>query len=128
MKESKDSGNLIRLQKIISQAGISSRREAERLILEGRVLVNGNVVKELGAKADPQTDDIRVDGKKIRESGQKVYVLLNKPKGCVTTVKDDRGRPTVIDLLKGIKKKVYPVGRLDFNTEGILLLTNDGDF
>lgn len=128
MKESKDSGNLIRLQKIISQAGIASRREAERLILEGRVLVNGNVVKELGAKADPQTDDIRVDGKKIRESGQKVYILLNKPKGCVTTVKDDRGRPTVIDLLKGIKKKVYPVGRLDFNTEGILLLTNDGDF
>src|SRR3990167_3895170 len=80
MKESKESGNIIRLQKVISQAGIASRREAERLILEGRVLVNGIVVSELGAKADQRTDDIRVDGKKIRESGQKVYVLLNKPK------------------------------------------------
>src|SRR3972149_4994789 len=128
MKESKKDENLIRLQKIISQAGISSRREAERLIIEGRVLVNGNVVRELGAKADPRTDDIRVDGKKIKKEEQKIYILLNKPKGCITTVKDDRGRPTVIDLLRGVKKNVYPVGRLDFNTEGILLLTNDGDF
>jgi pseudouridine synthase len=128
MKESREGENLIRLQKIISQAGISSRREAERLILEGRVLVNGSVIRELGAKANLQTDDIRVDGKKIKKEGQKIYLLLNKPKGCVTTVKDDRGRPTVIDLLRGMKKKVYPVGRLDFNTEGILLLTNDGDF
>ncbi len=117
-----------RLQKIISQAGIASRRGAERLISEGRVSVNGDIVREPGSKANPETDDIRVDGKKIRVLSQKVYILLNKPRGCVTTVSDDRGRPTVIDLLREIKTKVYPVGRLDFNTEGLLLLTNDGDF
>ncbi len=128
MKRIKDKESLVRLQKIISQAGISSRREAERLILEGRVSVNGDVVTELGAKANPLVDDIRLDGKRVKKSLQKVYILLNKPKGCVTTVKDDRGRLTVIDFLKGIKKKIYPIGRLDFNTEGVLLLTNDGDF
>lgn len=120
--------SLVRLQKIISNAGIASRRKAERFILEGRVSVNRVTIRELGAKANPLTDNIEVDGKKIKRLSQKVYILLNKPRGCVTTVRDDRGRPTVIDVLKGIKTNVYPVGRLDFNTEGILLLTNDGDF
>jgi pseudouridine synthase len=124
----KERGSFVRLQKIISQAGIASRREAENLILDGRVSVNGVIVRELGSKANPLTDDIRVNGKRVKGFDKKIYILLNKPKGCVTTVKDDRGRPTVIDLLKDIKTRVYPVGRLDFNTEGILLLTNDGDF
>jgi pseudouridine synthase len=125
-----DRDTTVRLQKIISQAGIASRRDAERLIIEGRVTINGVTVRELGSKANPEADDIRVDGKKIGRgfSLAKIYILLNKPRGCVTTVSDDRGRPTVMDLLKEIKTKVYPVGRLDFNTEGILLLTNDGDF
>ncbi|MBI3599130.1 MAG: rRNA pseudouridine synthase [Nitrospinae bacterium] len=129
-KVSKEREGLARLQKIISQAGIASRRDAERLILEGRVTINGTAVRELGSKANPIADDIRVDGKKVGRgfSLAKIYILLNKPRGCVTTVSDDRGRPTVIDLLRDIKTKVYPVGRLDFNTEGILLLTNDGDF
>lgn len=125
---SKNKSPLVRLQKIISQTGIASRRNAERLIIEGRVSVNGITVRELGSKANPLIDDIRLDGKRIKGLSQKVYILLNKPKGCVTTVKDDRGRPTVVDILKDVKIKVYPVGRLDFNTEGILLLTNDGDF
>jgi len=122
--------SIVRLQKIISNAGIASRRKAERFILEGRVSVNRVTIRELGAKANPLIDDIEVDGKKVGRgfSLAKIYILLNKPRGCVTTVRDDRGRPTVIDVLKGIKTNVYPVGRLDFNTEGILLLTNDGDF
>ena len=115
-----------RLQKIISQAGIASRREAERIILDGRVAVNGVVVTELGTKADADKDRITVDGKPVRIETRKLYLLLYKPVGYMTTMKDPEGRPIVTDLLKGIKERVYPVGRLDYNTEGLLLLTNDG--
>jgi len=117
-----------RLQKILSAAGISSRRAAEDIILEGRVRVNGKVVTELGAKADPDKDHVKVDGKLINPKQPKAYIMLNKPVGFVTTMSDPEGRPIVADLLKGIKVRVYPVGRLDYDTEGLLLLTNDGDF
>ncbi|MEK6680334.1 MAG: pseudouridine synthase [Nitrospirota bacterium] len=117
-----------RLQKIISGAGIASRRHAEQMILTGRVTVNGKVATKLGTKADPEKDHIKVDGKLLRLAGKKTYLLLNKPRGHVTTLSDPEGRPTVIDLLKGVKGRVYPVGRLDYDTEGLLLLTNDGDF
>jgi 23S rRNA pseudouridine2605 synthase len=117
-----------RLQKIISAAGVASRRAAEQLIVEGRVRVNGKVVTELGAKADANNDHIKVDGKLINPKQPRTYIVLNKPAGYVTTMSDPEGRPTVQDLLKGIKTRVYPVGRLDYNTEGLLLMTNDGDF
>lgn len=117
---------LERLQKILSQAGVASRREAEGIITAGRVAVNGTVVTELGTKADPEKDRITVDGKPVRPETVKVYILLYKPTGYMTTLKDPEGRPVVTDLLKGIKERVYPVGRLDYNTEGLLLLTNDG--
>ncbi len=119
---------LERLQKIISAAGVTSRRAAETLIAEGRVRVNGKVVTELGTKADPSKDHIKVDGKLINPQQPPTYLMLNKPAGYVTTMSDPEGRPTVQDLLKGVKTRVYPVGRLDYNTEGLLLLTNDGDF
>src|SRR5512146_1933701 len=119
---------LERLQKIISAAGITSRRAAEELIREGRVRVNGKVVTELGSKADASRDHIKVDGKLINPQQPPTYVLLNKPAGFVTTLSDPEGRPTVQDLLKGVKTRIYPVGRLDYNTEGLLILTNDGDF
>ena len=117
-----------RIQKIISAAGITSRRAAEELIAEGRVRVNGKVVTELGTKADPSKDHIKVDGKLINPHQPKTYIMLNKPVGFVTTMSDPEGRPTVQDLLKGVKVRVYPVGRLDYNTEGMLIMTNDGDF
>ena len=117
-----------RLQKILSAAGISSRRAAEDIILEGRVRVNGKVVTELGAKADPDKDHVKVDGKLINPQQPKAYLMLNKPAGFVTTMSDPEGRPIVAHLLKGVKVRVYPVGRLDYDTEGLLLLTNDGDF
>jgi 23S rRNA pseudouridine2605 synthase len=117
-----------RLQKIISAAGVASRRAAEEFIVEGRVRVNGKVVTELGAKADPNKDHIKVDGKLINPKQPQTYIMLNKPTGYVTTMSDPEGRPTVQDLLKGVKVRVYPVGRLDYNTEGLLLMTNDGDF
>ena len=117
-----------RLQKILSAAGISSRRAAEDIILEGRVRVNGKVVTELGAKADPDNDHVKVDGKLINPKQPKAYIMLNKPAGFVTTMSDPEGRPIVAHLLKGVKVRVYPVGRLDYDTEGLLLLTNDGDF
>lgn len=115
-----------RLQKVISQAGVASRREAETFIKEGRVVVNGKVVTELGTKVDINKDKVRVDGKLIA-SQENIYILMNKPKGVITSVKDDRGRKTVIDLLEGVSQRVYPVGRLDYNTEGVVLLTNDGE-
>jgi pseudouridine synthase len=115
-----------RLQKILSQAGIASRRASERLIVEGRVTVNGATVVELGTKADASRDEIRVDGRRIRLPERHRYILMNKPRGYVTTRSDPQGRPTVIALL-GIHEYVYPVGRLDFESEGLLLLTNDGD-
>jgi 23S rRNA pseudouridine2605 synthase len=118
---------LERLQKILSAAGIASRRAAEEIIIAGRVAVNGKVVTELGSRADPAQDRITVDGKAIRSEGVRSYIVLNKPVGYVTTLKDPQGRPVVTDLLKGVKERVYPVGRLDYNTEGVLLLTNDGE-
>ena len=116
-----------RLQKILSQAGVASRRASERLMLDGRVMVNGATVTELGTKADPLHDDIRVDGRRIRIAERHRYILLNKPRGYVSTRSDPERRPTVIDLLGGVREYVYPVGRLDFESEGLLLLTNDGD-
>jgi len=116
-----------RLQKILSQAGIASRRAAEKLIAEGRVTVNGTTIREMGVKADPAVDDIRVDGRRIKAPERHRYLLLNKPAGFVTTRSDPQRRPTVIDLLAGVREYVYPVGRLDYDTEGLLLLTNDGE-
>lgn len=117
-----------RLQKILSSAGITSRRAAEVMITEGRVTVNGQTITELGSKADPEKDKITVDGKPVSISQRKIYLLLNKPAGYVTTLSDPGGRPVVTELLKEIPERVYPVGRLDFNTEGLLLLTNDGEW
>jgi pseudouridine synthase len=117
----------IRLQKILSQAGVASRRAAEKLIEEGRVSVNGRTVREMGVKADPAADDIRVDGRRLRAPERHRYILLNKPAGVVTTRSDPQRRQTVIDLLGGVREYVYPVGRLDYDSEGLLLLTNDGD-
>ena len=117
---------LERLQKILAHAGVDSRRKCEELILAGRVHVNGQLVTELGAKADPRRDQITLDYQLIQRE-QPVYILMNKPKGYVTTVKDNEGRPTVMALLRGIEARVYPVGRLDFNSEGLLLMTNDGE-
>src|ERR1043166_5137744 len=116
-----------RLQKILAAAAIASRRKAERIITTGRVTVNGAVVSELGSKADPVTDKITVDGKPLAARQRHLYFLLHKPKGYVTTVSDPEGRPTVMDLLGQIHERVYPVGRLDYASEGLLLLTNDGD-
>ena len=116
-----------RLQKIIAAAGIASRRKAEELIRSGLVTVNGHTITELGSKADPERDHIRVNGKLLRGSERHVYLLMNKPKGYVTTVHDPENRPTVMDLLHGIRTRVYPIGRLDYGSEGLLLLTNDGD-
>jgi 23S rRNA pseudouridine2605 synthase len=116
-----------RLQKIIAAAGIASRRKAEELISSGRVQVNGQMVTELGTKADPEQDHIRVDGKLLRGPERYSYIVLNKPKGYVTTVSDPEKRPTVMDLVRSVKGRVYPVGRLDWASEGLLLLTNDGE-
>ncbi|WFB60848.1 pseudouridine synthase [Paenibacillus sp. BR1-192] len=116
-----------RLQKIMAQAGVASRRKCEELILEGKVQVNGETVTELGTKADPAQDIITVSGKPIKNE-KKVYVMLNKPKGVITSASDPEGRKIVSDYLKGIKERVYPIGRLDYDTEGLLLLTNDGEF
>ena len=117
----------LRLQKIIANAGIASRREAERLIDEGLVTVNGTVVRQQGVQADAGTDRIKVKGRLLPPPEKKVFILFNKPRGCLTTVKDDKARPTVMDFFKDLPARVYPVGRLDFNTEGLLLFTNDGD-
>jgi 23S rRNA pseudouridine2605 synthase len=117
-----------RLQKILAKAGIASRREAEKIIGSGRVAVNGVIVSEMGHKADPEKDLITVDGVPIRLETAKVYIMLYKPAGYVTTLKDPQGRPIVTELLKDVKERVYPVGRLDYNTEGLLLVTNDGEW
>jgi pseudouridine synthase len=108
-------------------AGVASRRLSEDLIRQGRVTVNGAVVTELGSKADLERDDVRVDGRRVRPQRRMRYILLNKPRGYVTTRRDPQGRPTVMDLLKSVREYVYPVGRLDYDSEGLLLLTNDGD-
>ena len=114
-----------RLQKLLSAAGVCSRRAAEGYITAGRVAVNGETAL-LGQQADPETDDIRVDGVPLGREPEAVYLMLNKPRGYVTTVSDEQGRKTVMDLLTGVSTRVYPVGRLDRDSEGLLLLTNDG--
>ena len=115
-----------RLQKILSRAGVASRRAAEKMIGEGRVTLNGATVLEMGTKADPARDDVRVDGVRVKPPQRPVYLVLNKPKGVVTTRKDPEGRTTVMDLVPAVAG-LFPVGRLDVNTEGVILLTNDGD-
>ena len=117
-----------RLQKLLAAAGVASRRKAEELITEGRVTVNGKVVKELGVKADFGKDKIAVDGKPVERKERKIYVMMYKPKGYVCTVTDTHDRPTVLELLPDWNVRMYPVGRLDMDTTGLLLLTNDGSF
>jgi len=119
---------LERLQKIIAHAGICSRRKAEELIQAGRVSVNGETVTQLGTKIDTATDHVRIDGTPLRISPERVYLLLYKPKGCVCTLSDPEGRPTVKDLIGEVAQRIYPVGRLDYHSEGLLLMTNDGEF
>ena len=116
-----------RLQKLIAQAGLASRRKAETMIAEGRVRVNGRIVTQAGTKADPHKDKIEVDGKRIVRPKAWTYILLNKPDGVVTTLSDEFDRQNVVELIKGVKARIYPVGRLDLDAEGVLLLTNDGD-
>src|SRR6266446_4056642 len=116
-----------RLQKIMAAAGISSRRKAEEIIAAGRVTLNGKIVTEQGTKADPQVDEIHVDGKLLKPAEQLLYFMLNKPKGYVTTVSDPEGRPTVMEFVSYRKERLYPVGRLDYASEGLLLMTNDGE-
>jgi 23S rRNA pseudouridine2605 synthase len=116
----------IRLQKVLAQAGIASRRAAEKLIADGRVMVNGRTVTEMGTKVGPDAE-IKVDGRRVKAPERHRYILLYKPVGVVTTASDPQRRRTVLDLLEGVRERVYPVGRLDYDTEGLLLLTNDGD-
>ncbi|MFC5403859.1 pseudouridine synthase [Cohnella soli] len=115
-----------RLQKVLANAGVASRRKCEELIASGKVTVNGEVVTELGRKADPDTDVIAVAGKPIKKES-KIYMMFNKPKGVITSVTDPKGRSVVTDYIKDVKERLYPVGRLDYDSEGLLLLTNDGD-
>ncbi len=115
-----------RLQKIIAHSGVASRRRAEELIIDGSVTVNGQVVRELGTKADPEKDAIKVMGKLIHLPQRNTYIVLNKPVGYITSMSDPEGRPVVTELLKGVKARVYPVGRLDYDTEGLLIMTDDG--
>jgi 23S rRNA pseudouridine2605 synthase len=116
----------VRLQKFLSECGVASRRASEQLIADGRVQVNGEVAT-LGRSVEPETDTITLDGRELRQEQRLTYVLLNKPRGTVTTAKDTHGRKTVLDCLEGVKERVFPVGRLDMDTEGVLVLTNDGD-
>lgn len=116
-----------RLQKILSRAGVASRRAAEQYILDGRVSIDGKIVRELGTKVDPERSEIKVDGRRINLNVEKIYLMLNKPKQVLSSVSDDRGRRTVIDLIEDVDEKIFPIGRLDYNTEGLLLLTNDGE-
>jgi len=111
----------------LADAGIASRREGERLIQAGRVEVNGRVVTALGVRVEPERDQVRVDGRRVRSVERRAYYLLNKPKGTITSASDPEGRPTVVELLQGVRERVFPVGRLDWSSEGLLILTNDGD-
>ena len=126
-KAGRPAGKVERLQKILASAGIASRRKAEEFILQGRVQVNGQIVSELGSKADPAHDHIRVDGKLIRPADEYRYYMLNKPKQFVTTVSDPQGRPTVMEFFSRVKLRMFPIGRLDYHSEGLLLVTNDGE-
>lgn len=120
--------NLIRINRFIAECGVASRRKADELIKEGLVKVNGRAVTELGVKIDPRSDEVRVKGRPVKAQGNKVYYMLNKPTQVLTTLSDPEGRLTVGDLAAKIKERVFPVGRLDWDSEGLLLLTNDGDF
>jgi 23S rRNA pseudouridine2605 synthase len=117
-----------RLQKILAHAGIASRRKAEELISAGRVSVNGETITKLGSKADLDVDKVKVDGRVLSAPDHHIYFVLNKPKNCVSTVRDPQGRQTVMTFFKGVRERIYPVGRLDYASEGLLLLTNDGEF
>ena len=117
----------IRLQKVLSAAGVASRRAAERLIADGRVTVNGRTIRERGTRADPAADDVRVDGRRVTRTPRSRYLILHKPPGYVTTRSDPHDRKTVLDLIPGVREYVYPVGRLDYDSEGLVLLTNDGE-
>jgi len=117
---------LIRLQKAIADSGLASRRKAEELIAAGRVVVNGRVVTELGTKVDPTRDHIKVDGRHLKPMPPQTFLIVNKPRGFVSSLSDPEGRPTITNLLRGVTMRVFPVGRLDFDSEGLLLLTNDG--
>ena len=119
--------NNVRLQKYMAKCGVASRRKSEKIILEGRVTVNGLVVKELGTIIDPNKDIVKVDNKEIQIEKNKVYIMLNKPEGYVTTLKDKHSDKIVLDLIKSIEERIFPVGRLDLDTSGLLLMTNDGD-
>lgn len=123
-----NSENKLRLNKLIADSGLASRRHADRMIEEGQVTVNGKRVYELGIKVDPAQDRILVNGKPLKKPLQNIYVLLNKPRGVLTTMEDPLGRPTIAEYLEGVPGRVFPVGRLDWDSEGLLLLTNDGDF
>jgi len=116
-----------RLQKVMSEFGVASRRKCEEMIAAGKVKVNGRFITEQGCKVDIEKDIIEVDGKILKSLDDKLYIILNKPVGCITSVKDQFGRPTVLDLLNGISIRVFPIGRLDYDTEGLIILTNDGD-
>ena len=118
---------IVRLQKYLAEAGVASRRKSEEFILSGRVSVNGEIVLKLGAKVDEERDVIEFDGERVVKNKKYVYVIFNKPEGCVSTVKDQFGRKTVLSYLKNIKERIYPVGRLDYDTSGLLILTNDGE-
>lgn len=115
-----------RLQKVLAHAGVASRRVCEQMTIDGKVMVNGRVITQLGSKVDPQHDIIKVNGKIVKLKEEKVYYILNKPRGYLSSVSDDRGRKTVIDLMGSVTERIYPVGRLDYNSEGLLILTNDG--
>lgn len=117
----------MRLQKYMALCGVASRRKSEKIILEKRVMVNGEIINKLGVKINPEKDKVIVDGKTIYTEEDKKYILLNKPVGYITTVKDEFNRAKVMDLIKGIEERIYPVGRLDYDTSGLLLLTNDGE-
>lgn len=118
----------MRINKYIASCGICSRRAAEELVLDGKVKVNGKVVKELATEIDEYNDTVTLDGRKITLVSRYIYIMFNKPKGCVCTVKDDKGRKTIMDYLESFSdKRIFPIGRLDYDTEGLLLLTNDGD-
>ena len=117
-----------RLQKYMSNCGIASRRKCEEIILAGRVTVNGNKITKIGCTVDPQKDKVYLDGKPIKKEKEKIYLIVNKPRGYVSTVSDPEGRKTVLDLVPQKKYRLYPIGRLDYASEGIIILTNDGDF
>ncbi len=122
-----DHASGVRLQKYLADSGVASRREGERLIGAGRVEVNGKVITAQGVRVDPERDIVRLDGRRVQGSGRRVYYLLHKPKGFITSASDPEGRPTVLELLQGVRERIFPVGRLDWNSEGLLILTNDGD-